>query len=129
MDSSDSLSAFATKKILEKIDRFSTKPIEAHMTFSVNNHEHHAQLAVKGGDGFNFQVEAVSQGMYGSIDLLVDKLEVQLRKKKERLKKHKYKNNIRHLGFKDDVNVDSDAVDAEDVIKFEQARQRKASGE
>ena len=68
--------------------------------------------------------------MYGSVDLLLDKLAVQLKKQKDKIKRHKYPHNIRQLEpteyvSKDDC--DSVPVDAADLIKLEKAKTR-ASG-
>ena len=129
MESSDPLRKFAENKIREKIEKFSTKPIEAHFTFSVENHLHHAHVSIKGGDGFNLQVDATSADMYGSIDLLVDKMETQLKRKKEKLKKHKFKDNIHQIRpAADSDDWDAAPIDAEDLIKFERARQKASAG-
>jgi putative sigma-54 modulation protein len=129
MESSDPLREFAKNKILEKIEKFSTKPIEAHFTFSVNNLLHHAHISLKGGDGFNLQVDASSADMYASIDLLVDKMETQLKRKKEKLKKHKFKDNIHQIRpALDSDDWDSAPIEAEDLIKFERARQKASGG-
>lgn len=129
MESSEPLREFAEHKIREKIEKYSTKPIEAHFTFSVDNsHSHHAHIAIKGGDGFNLQVDATSADMYSAIDLLVDKTEAQLKRKKERLKNHKFKDNIRQLRQKPiQDDWESAEIDAEDLIKFEQARRKAGS--
>jgi putative sigma-54 modulation protein len=129
MESSAPLREFAENKIREKIEKFSTKPIEAHFTFSVDNHSHHAHISIKGGDGFSFQVDASSADMYGTIDLLVDKMETQLKRKKEKLKKHKFKDNIRQIRPSlDSEDWDSAPIDAEDLIKYERARQKAIGG-
>lgn len=127
MKSSPALTEYAEAKILQKIEKFSTKPIEAHLTFSVDGYEHRAHCSVKGGDGFNFEVEAVCDDMYGSVDLLLDKLEVQLKRQKDKLKRPKYTHNIRDLKPKEYVSkedCDSVPVDADDLIKYEKARTR-----
>ena len=87
MKTSEALINYAEAKITQKIEKFSTKPIEAHVTFSVEGHEHIAHCGVTGGDGFNFQVDSSCADMYGSVDLLLGKLEVQLKRQKEKLKK------------------------------------------
>lgn len=130
METSEALKDLTRSKIFEKIERYSTKPIEAHITFSVERHEHFVQCTVKGGDGFSFTVEGESLDMYSSVDLMVLKLEAKLRKQKERLKNHKFKNNLRHLKpKKENESWDSSPIDAEDIIKYEQARMKRVSGQ
>jgi len=125
MDSSDALRDYAQDKVREKIAKFVTKPIKANITFSVDRHNHTAHCGVSGGDNFNFQVEHTCEDMYGSVDRMVDKLETQLKRQKEKLKNHKSRPSARDIAEMESVSDDSldePAVDAEDVIKFEHAR-------
>ena len=75
------------------------------------------------GDGFGIQVEHTSEDMYASIDQLADKLTAQLKKQKEKLKDHKG-NRSRPLTLV--AESDNDSVDADDILKYEAARQRMA---
>ena len=127
MNSSDALRQQAEQKIGEKVEKLSTKPISAHVVFSVYKHQHKVHCSLSGGDGFDFEVEASSEDMYASIDMLVDKLEAQLKRRKERLKKHKNSHNVKQL---DPISAipEEPAMDAEDVIKLEKARSKFAVG-
>lgn len=130
MKTSEALIEYAENKLPEKIEKFSTKPIEAHITFSVEGHNHIAHCSVKGGDGFNFEVESKCEDMYGSVDLLIDKLIPQLRKRKEKLKNHKFSENLKSMQTIEPVSKDDPdnvPVDANDLLKFEEAK-RKANG-
>src|SRR4051812_11516522 len=122
MKSSSALSEYASDKILGRIQKLATKPIESHVTFIVESGEHKAHCSVKGGDGFNLEVEAVSSDMYASVDLLSDKLYAQLLKQKEKLKHHKNSVTLKNLKVEDVLSpedCDSVPVDANDVVKFE----------
>lgn len=135
METSAALTQYAEEKIAERIKKFVTKPVEAHITFSVDNMKHRAHCTVSGGDGFNLEVEHVCSDMYGSIDHMVDKLTVQLKRQKERLKGHKNRRQLRLLDPMDknyafqvpkDFDIENEPVDAEDILKFEMARRRMA---
>ena len=126
METSEALQDYAEKKIREKIAKFVTKPIEARITFSVRKREHVAHCSLVGGDGFNLEVQHTCEDMYASVDRLIDKLESQLKKHKEKLKEHKFsKEKLRHL-TQDEVylRADVEAVDASDVIESENARRK-----
>lgn len=124
---SNALQEYARNKIHPLIDKFSTKPIEAHITFSVDRHLHSANCVLTGGDGFSIHVEHACEDMYGSIDRMADKMSSQLKKKKDRLKEHKTsKNQVRQL-MGNGYDADAGEIDAADIIKYEAARKRAAS--
>jgi putative sigma-54 modulation protein len=136
METSSSLIDYAKDKLVSKIEKFSTKPIEVHITFSVEAHsQHHTHVNIHGGDGFHFQIDGTSIDMYASIDLVVDKMEAQLKKRKEKLKSHKTTSHIKVLppmeedgdAF-DKEDCDSVPVNAKDLIKYEKAKTRASGG-
>ena len=135
METSPALTRYAEEKVLDRVQKFVTKPIEAHVTFTVEHLNHTAHCALTGGDGFNLQVEHACGDMYGSVDHMVDKLATQLKRHKEKLKGHKSKRQLRLLdptdknyafSSKSDFDIDTEPVDAEDILKFEMARRRMA---
>tara|TARA_B100000524_G_scaffold343806_1_gene240310 strand:+ start:801 stop:1232 length:432 start_codon:yes stop_codon:yes gene_type:complete len=128
------LKEYAETKILKVIEKFSTKPIEAAITIEQQNYEYLCHCHVLGGDGFNFQVESKSEDRYGAVDVLLHKLEAQLKRKKERLKKHLGKNqkpNFLSLAVNNNqetVFCDEVPVDAEDLLKYEEAKKKQVQG-
>lgn len=133
MESSDALEQLAQQKIEGKITRFVTKPIEAHVVFEVEGPNHRVHCSLSGGDGFNIQVEATSNDMYATVDLMADKLVTQLKKQKEKLKSHKGNANVRNISEQArrvrSKPSDGDYIDAEDILKYEEAmRKRRAVG-
>jgi ribosomal subunit interface protein len=130
MHPSQSLQKYAEEKIRHQVEKFVSKPVEAHVTFSVDNNSRRkiVHCALTAGDGFAVQVEHECDDMYGSIDHVLDKLATQLKRKKDRLKDHKTdKRQRRNLDYKFDkevVDYDNVEVDAEDIIKYEQAKTR-----
>ncbi len=123
MDSSPALTDYATDKLNEGLDRFITKPIEAHVTFSLEGSMHHAHCSVQAGDGFGIQVDAESKDMYKTIDMMTTKLLSQLRKKKEKLKHHKghQKLGVTAMALHQKKPEDSsqESIDAEEILKYE----------
>ncbi len=131
METSQSLERITQEKMDEHIIRFVTKPIEAHITFSVSAGKHHMHCSLTGGDGFKVEVDAASHDMYATVDLAVNKLNVQLKKRKEKLKEHKGHENVRQ--FSEHVQrvasrpANPDYVDAEDILKYEAAMKRRSN--
>jgi putative sigma-54 modulation protein len=127
MQTSESLTQHAEKKMRTEIEKFVSKPVDCIVTFSVDRHNHTSHCSFVGGDGYQFQVEHTCEDMYGSIDHMVDKLEVQLRRQKEKLKDHKHrKPSKRAFNNTSDREFESAEIDALDILKYEQARRRAA---
>lgn len=124
MEVSEALREYTEEKINAQIRKFVTKPIEAHVTFSLDRHLQIAHCALRGGDGFSLQVEHACEDMYGSVDRMISKLFVQLKRKKDKLKGHKGNRNIKSLKYKDPDTIDynSAEIDASDIIAYEDKR-------
>ena len=127
------LKEYAESKILKTIEKYSTKPIEANLSIEKQGYEHLCHCHVIGGDGFNFQVESRSSERYGAVDLLLHKLEAQLKRKKEKLKKHHTKGKkptFMSLAIDNEnpntVECDDLPIDAEDLLKYEKGKSKQA---
>jgi putative sigma-54 modulation protein len=126
METSTALQDYAQEKIQSIVSKFVTKAIEVHVTFSVDKHLQQATVTLVGGDGFSLSVDHKCEDMYGSIDRVLDKLSTQLKRKKDKLKHHKFKNSIKTMPVASSSSEDDYTVDATDIIKYEQARKRRA---
>lgn len=91
MESSEALKAYAESKIENTISKLVNKPVLVNVTFTVDNKEHIASCGISGIQGADIQVQQKHENMYAAIDRLADKLEVQLRKHKEKIKNRKGK--------------------------------------
>ncbi len=86
IDSSDSLKAYAQKK-LDRFDKMLDNPGEAHLVLSVQKIRHIAELTLT-CDRLNIHAKEESESMYSSIDTLMDKVKAQINKHKEKIKRH-----------------------------------------
>ena len=127
METSDSLKTYAEEKIHQEIQKFASKPVDCHITFTADRHNHTAHIAFNAGDGFSFQVEHTCTDMYGSIDHMVTKVETHLRKQKEKLKNHKGNSSRKNVINFADRSYENAEIDAADILLYEAAR-RKVSG-
>lgn len=128
METSKALQEYAQEKIQAQIEKFVTKAIEVQITFSVDKHLQQVFCSFVGGDGFSLNVEHSCEDMYGSIDRVVDKLATQLKRKKDKLKQHKFKDSIKTLPIGTGLAEPEEdfALDATDIIKYEEARRKRA---
>lgn len=87
MDSSDALRKYAEEKT-ERFQKYLSEPIEVHWVLSVEKIRHIADASIV-GSGVTIKAEEATGDMYSAIDAVLDKLEKQVRKHKEKIKDHK----------------------------------------
>lgn len=88
MDKSDPLREYAESKT-DKLARYLVEPVELHWVLSVEKIRQIADLTVTAKD-VSIKGHDEEEDMYAAIDLVVDKVEAQLRKHKEIVKNHKH---------------------------------------
>jgi len=79
---SNSVREYAQEKI-HKFDKFLNDATEAVFTLSVDKYRHQAEVLIKAGK-VQIQAEAVTEEMYSSIDEVLEKLDRQVRKHKDK---------------------------------------------
>ena len=85
MEGTDAAKRFAHEKV-SKLQKFLRQAMTAQVTLSVEGMEHVAEVAIQSGSA-HFHASERSQDMYASIDMVIDKLERQIRAAKEQAKK------------------------------------------
>jgi putative sigma-54 modulation protein len=75
------------EKKFEKLTRHFEHVINIHVVLTVEKLEHHAEASLQ-VSGNKIFADASNEGMYAAIDKLVDKLDRQIVKHKEKLKDH-----------------------------------------
>src|SRR5262245_17162985 len=96
MEATEALKDYAREK-LDRIKKFMRRPIEAHVVFSVEKHYHIAEVALH-VNGITIRGRERTGHMYSSIAAVVDKLDYQIRRYKERLRDHHAKDRERPRG-------------------------------
>ncbi|MBL7664924.1 MAG: ribosome-associated translation inhibitor RaiA [Bacteriovoracaceae bacterium] len=74
----------------EKLDKYMDGNIDVQWTCYVNSGKHFAEIKLI-GPKFEYHAKADSDSMYKTLDLVVDKIETQLKKKKSKWKDHENK--------------------------------------
>jgi putative sigma-54 modulation protein len=105
----ESMKDYALEKI-SKIDRFSTRVIDINILMDVQKLDHRVDIILKVNQ-VKIKSHAVSDNMYASIDLAVDRLMEQIRKYKSRLQDHHCKS-VKDI----DMNVNVLQVPQEDEV-------------
>jgi putative sigma-54 modulation protein len=87
MEQSDALKSYVDEK-LDRVKKYIDEPIVAQTYLTVEKIRHIAEITL-GAKGVTIKASEATNDMYASIDAVVDKIERQLRRYKERLKGHK----------------------------------------
>src|SRR6476659_4750557 len=89
MDSTEALKDYAREKI-ERIRKYFPDPIKAHVVLACDRgYNHIADVIITLHNGIVIKGEETTEDMYSSIDLVMAKIERQVRRYKEKLRHHK----------------------------------------
>ncbi|MEE9542384.1 MAG: ribosome-associated translation inhibitor RaiA [Thermodesulfobacteriota bacterium] len=86
VDPSDPLREYATDKT-ERLAKYLLEPVEVHWVLSVQKIRHTAAATVT-ANGLRIKAQEETEDLYSAIDSVLDKLENQVRKHKEKAKDH-----------------------------------------
>jgi putative sigma-54 modulation protein len=87
IESSEALKSYAGEK-LERVQKYIDEPIVAQVFLTVEKIRHIAEVTIT-AKGITIKASEETNDMYAAIDAVVDKIERQLRRYKERIKEHK----------------------------------------
>ena len=86
IDLTDSLKAYVNEKF-QKLERHFDKVNDTHVILAIEKNKHKAEATVN-MSGSTIFADCIEDDMYAAIDGLVDKLDRQVKKHKEKLKNH-----------------------------------------
>jgi putative sigma-54 modulation protein len=84
VDPSDNLKSYVSDK-LDKLDKFLDNPAEATVVLSIEKFRHIAEVNIT-GDRLNIFGKEETSDMYAAIDMVLDKLEKQIKKNKQKIR-------------------------------------------
>ena len=87
LDSSDNLKSYVADK-LDRFDKYLYNPAEANVVLSVEKFRHIAEINIT-GDRLNINGKEETNDMYSAIDMVLDKLEKQIKKNKQKIRGHR----------------------------------------
>lgn len=89
MEATDAIKEYAREKV-ERIKKYFPDPISAHMVLSTERgYQHAVDLNIQLHNGIAIKGHETTEDMYSSIDLVMAKIERQVRRYKERIRGHK----------------------------------------
>ncbi len=87
MEQSEALKSYAEEK-LERVAKYIDEPISAQVFFTVEKIRHIVEIVIS-GRGITTKASDATNDMYAAVDAVLDKIERQLKRYKEKLKAHK----------------------------------------
>ncbi len=87
------LKSYVTNK-LERLDRHFDHVIGSHVILTVEKLEHKAEATIQ-VNGAKLYADAIEENMYAAIDRLIDRLDRQIKKHKEKIQDHHAKESKR----------------------------------
>jgi putative sigma-54 modulation protein len=115
-----SLREYAEGKIA-RVKKYIEEPIEAHVVLKVEKFRHIAEVSID-ANGLRINGTEETNDMYSAIDMVVDKIEAQVRKYREKLRRRKPADGVKHLAVSMNVLASGDLEEDREprVIKTEQ---------
>jgi putative sigma-54 modulation protein len=114
--SSDHLKAYVSDK-LDRFDKYLDNPAEASVVLSVEKFRHIAEVNIS-GDRLKIVGKEETNDMYSAIDMVLDKLEKQIKKNKEKIRERRTGSKGRSRGMRE-ISPEMIATREEPQIKIE----------
>ncbi|MDR1609123.1 MAG: ribosome-associated translation inhibitor RaiA [Deltaproteobacteria bacterium] len=92
MEPSEHLKEFGREK-MARLEKYLDSVIDVDLTFTVEKFRHRVEAVVT-ADGLKIKAEEQTEDMYSALDLVVDKLEKQIKRHREKLKLHNKGQNL-----------------------------------
>ena len=119
LPSSEHLKSYVSEK-LDRFDRLLDNPAEASVVLSVEKFRHIAEINIV-GDRLNIIGKEEINDMYSAIDMVLDKLEKQIKKGKQKTRERRSgaKSSIKEIEDYETINVDEDLEPQVKVMNIE----------
>ena len=105
-DSSENLKSYVCDK-LDRFDKFIDTPAIATVVLSIEKFRHIAEINISGGR-LNIKGKEETNDMYPAIDMVLDKIEKQIKKAKEKIRKRRSGSKARTKNIMDEDPVSAD---------------------
>jgi len=115
MEQSEALKTYAEEK-LERVAKYIDEPVSAQVFFAVEKKIRHIVEIVITAKGISTKASEATGDMYAAVDAVIDKIERQLKRYKEKIKAHKPSQGHGREIFKKVFEAESIEGDSEAVV-------------
>jgi putative sigma-54 modulation protein len=113
MEATEALKDYAKEKV-QRIKKYFPDPIAVSVVMSTERYNHRADVNVQLHNGLKIAGSEATENMYSSIDLVVAKIERQVRRYKDKLRTHNKKTDDPEWEVGMEVAPDGDGADADE---------------
>lgn len=114
IDSSDHLKAYLQEK-LDRLDKLLDNPAEANVALSVEKHRHIAEVNIS-ADRLTVIGKEETSDLYSAIDMVSDKLEKQIKKGKQKTRRHRSASRSKPMGMPPGENAFTEEDPAKEIL-------------
>ncbi len=115
LDPSDTLKSYVTDK-LNRFDRLLDNPAEASVVLSVEKFRHIAEINIA-GDRLTINGKEETVDMYSAIDNVMDKLEKQIKKSKQKIRERRPGSKAKNFAMEDEAAGADDEIERQVRVK------------
>jgi len=116
LDPSDHLKSYVGEK-LDRFDKFLDNPAEANVVLAVEKFRHIAEINIS-GDRLSIIGKEETVDMYSAIDMVLDKLEKQIKKNKEKIRERRSAAKNRNRTMRDEeINAPDEDTERQIIIR------------
>ncbi|MEW6187596.1 MAG: ribosome-associated translation inhibitor RaiA [Thermodesulfobacteriota bacterium] len=87
VDPSDHLKSYAENR-MTRFKKYMEEPVEIHLVLSIQKFRHMADVTIS-ANGFKIKAQEETGDLYSAIDMVLDKIEKQIKRHREKVKEHK----------------------------------------
>jgi putative sigma-54 modulation protein len=115
LDPSETLKSYVTDK-LNRFDRLLDNPAEANVVLSVEKFRHIAEINIA-GDRLNINGKEETVDMYSAIDMVLDKLEKQIKKGKQKIRERRSGSKAKNFVIEHEANLSEEETEQHVRVK------------
>ncbi len=115
LDPSDTLKSYVTDK-LNRFDRLLDNPAEASVVLSVEKFRHIAEINIA-GDRLTINGKEETVDMYSAIDNVMDKLEKQIKKSKQKIRERRAGSKAKNFAIENEAAAVDDEIERQVRVK------------
>jgi ribosome hibernation promoting factor len=119
VDPSEHLRDYAENR-MTRLKKYVDEPIEIHLVLSIQKFIHSADVTIA-ANGIKIKAQEETGDLYSAIDMVLDKVEKQIKRQREKIKDHKGEGNSKALTEAKKMREEGEAESEEDaqIVKTE----------